>query len=168
VSSLRYDIQVQQGDGAFKSISNRAGCGATSLSCSLTKDELLREFKLKPGQLITARGRAGVSRGWGMTGIDNYSGLSLLGNPNAFFRAPSVVLVGNSGATVNWTSRSNGSDSVTYKVEQSLNGVADNTNRSTGGSFLTYNNLSVEVEYCYRVKAVATCGENNFSKRSCI
>ena len=103
-----------------------------------------------------------------MTGVDSYSGLALLGNPNAFFRAPSVVLVGNSGVTVNWISRTNGADSVSYKVEQSENGVADSSYRSSASSFISYNNLSVDIEYCYRVKAVGTCGENNFSKRSCI
>jgi hypothetical protein len=43
---LSYDIQVQQGDGTYKAIGNRAGCGASGLGCSLTREQLLTEFNL--------------------------------------------------------------------------------------------------------------------------
>jgi hypothetical protein len=54
--------------------------------------------------LITVRGRAGISRGYGQFGPDNYSGLSMIGNPQNFNRAPQVTRDFNQkgSITVSW------------------------------------------------------------------
>lgn len=77
---------------------------------------LRNTYGLKAGQLITARGRAGVIRGWGMTGMDNYSGLAVLGSPQQFFRQPSIRLRGINGIVVSWVGAPSGSSNglVTY------------------------------------------------------